>query len=96
MGLAYFTAEKPKPEHARNQDTIPIRGLRRIRNGVRYHHLLDLILWLDRLSQKPLRQAVHDLDKLLADPANYFRYQEITIRPRPKGKAGSRASLANG
>jgi hypothetical protein len=43
--------------------------------------LVRIILSLDRLSQKPLRRAVPDLDHLLADPADYFRYQEVTIGP---------------
>jgi len=44
-------------------------------------HLVRIILWLDCLFQKPLRRAVANLDQLLANPADYFSYQEITIRP---------------
>jgi hypothetical protein len=43
--------------------------------------LYHVILRLDRLSQKPLRRAVPNLDHLLADPADYFRYQEVSIGP---------------
>jgi hypothetical protein len=42
-----------------------------------YHFLVSL----DKLWQKPLHRIVPDLEKLLADPADYLSYQEITIHP---------------
>lgn len=56
-------------------------------------HLIGVFIrWLDRRSQKPLDRVVGDLEQLLVDPADYFRYQELSIGPWRRW--GSGLSLA--
>src|SRR5262249_22658975 len=43
--------------------------------------ILELILWLDRRSQKPLRKAIPNLNRLLLDPAKTLAAEPISIGP---------------
>jgi hypothetical protein len=55
--------------------------------------IYQLILGLDRLTQKPLRQVFSDLDHLLTDPADFFHYQEVTIGPWRRWGSGASVSF---